>query len=128
MGRIMGFTVACELCGEHYKNYHTTLITAGKVVCPNCFVKAKDEAIYWYVPHIPGFCDGCKTTLTTFDTKEQLLEFLKNIPKENETLAISDDNTIMTVTKDGKFWWVHGYVKDTSILDLPDWKNLKKTE
>lgn len=120
----MDFEVTCEYCGNKFDNYHLTRFIKDKAACSDCFQNALSKENYYYFKHVPNMCDGVRVDLHTFDSKENLLKFLKEIPRENENLAVDDNNKIMTVTKDGTNWWVHGFVKSTLDLGLPFWKDL----
>ena len=126
-GEIMDFSVNCEICGKSYDNYHLTWKFSGKTLCMDCFTDELTKAEYWFYPHVPPMCDGCDVTLRTFDNLEDIFNFLKTIPRKDEVLAYGDSNEVMTVSKNGKNWWVHGYTNCITQLDLPFWKDIAKS-
>lgn len=124
----MDFTIKCELCGDSYDNYMRTFKVGNKVVCQSCWEKARVQAEkdgkFWFFPHIPSFVDGGDMILEIFDDSKSLLSRLKKIPKCGDKLIGSDDNTIMTISKNKKDWWVHGYTNGLKLLNLEKFEDL----
>lgn len=125
----MDFTTKCEVCGNSYDNYMRTFKVGDKVVCRSCWEKArlqaeKDEKL-WFYPHIPPFVDGGNITLEIFDDSKSLLLRLEEIPKHGDKLIGSDDDMIMTISKNKKDWWVHGYTNGLELLNLEKFEDLK---
>lgn len=124
----MDFTTKCEVCGNSYDNYMKTFKVGGKVVCPSCWkkarVQAEKEGKFWFFPHIPAFEDGADMTLEIFDDLKSLSSRLKKIPKHRDKLIGSDDNMIMTISKNKKDWWIHGYTNGLKLLNLEKFEDL----
>lgn len=63
-----------------------------------------------------------------FDTIDEFnnLELIKMLSSRSDFYRFSStSNTIMGEFDGGKKWWVIGYVKDTSYLQLPKWEPKK---
>lgn len=124
------FLETCDICGEKYDAYMRTFWVQcssdnkdQKCCCPKCWSEQAELKPHRYTNHIPTFCDGGDLITRLFDTKEELISWLRenlNI-KDNEELCCSNDGNIITVNKDKKFWWVHGY-STLKKGDLPYWK------
>lgn len=125
----MDFTTNCEVCGTSYDNYMRTFKVGDKVVCRDCWEKARLQAEkdgkLWFYPHIPAFVEGADLTLEIFDSPESLLSRLEKISQHDDKLIGSDDDTIMTISKDKKEWWVHGYTNGLDLLNLEKFEDLK---
>ena len=125
----MDFTTSCEVCGTSYDNYMRTFKVGDNVVCRGCWEKARIQAEkdgkFWFYPHIPAFVEGADLTLEIFDSPESLLTRLEKIPKHGDKLIGSDDDKIMTISKDKKEWWVHGYTNGLDLLNLEKFEDLK---
>lgn len=125
----MDFTTSCELCGTSYDNYMRTFKVGDNVVCRGCWEKARiqveEDGKFWFYPHIPAFADGADLTLEIFDNPESLLTRLEKIPQHDDKLIGSDDDMIMTISKDKKDWWVHGYTNGLNLLNLEKFEDLK---
>lgn len=125
----MDFTTECEVCGSSYDNYMRTFKVGDKIVCRSCWEKARLQAEkdgkLWFYPHIPSFVDGGNITLEIFDDSKSLLSKLEEIPKHGDKLIGSDDDTVMTISKNKKDWWVHGYTNGLELLNLEKFEDLK---
>lgn len=125
----MDFTTSCEVCGTSYDNYMRTFKVGDNVVCRGCWEKARIQAEkdgkFWFYPHIPAFVEGADLTLEIFDNLESLLTRLEKIPQHDDKLIGSDDDMIMTISKDKKEWWVHGYTNGLDLLNLEKFEDLK---
>lgn len=126
----------CELCGIEYDNYMRTFKVNGKIVCNECFTsegkKINNSGKFYFYPHIPSCCEGCDVNMEVFDNIPDLLNRLKEY-EEYGTLAVDNcdeeadvSNYVMTVSKDGKHWWVHGFTN--AKLNLPNYESLIKQE
>jgi|ERR1700722_13624773 len=89
--------------------------------------------------HIPGYCSGSDPFEFYFDTVEELLanEWINNWTKhpfdteepkrpnpEFYRFSLSD-NRLMYEGKNGKEWWVVGYICHPELIDLPKWVPVK---
>lgn len=73
--------------------------------------------------HFPNFCAGFNAEEQDFDTIEQLKEneVVKKWLKQKHFYRLSlSDNALMAELKEGKEWWVIGYLKEP--VDLPIWE------
>ena len=122
----MDYTTTCELCGKEYENYHLTfyILENGEKtrVCKKCRKSFIDNRKYVFVNYVPGYCDGCDSIARSFNTEEELLEYI-NANTEDGTIACMGDNNIIDVYKNKKFWWVRGYSTLTKGK-LPNWKDM----
>ena len=124
----------CKLCGAEYDNYMRTFKVNGKIVCINCFnseiKKINNSGKFYFYPHIPSFYEGCDVNMEVFDNIPDLLNRLKEyegtlaIDKCDEEANVSAYVYVMTVSNNGKNWWVHGFTN--AKLNLPDYKSLIK--
>ena len=106
-----------------------TFKVCDKVVCRSCWQKArlqaeKDDKL-WFYPHIPSFVDGGNITLEIFDDSKSLLSRLEKLLQHGDRLIGSDDDMIMTISKDKKNWWVHGYTNGLELLNLEKFEDLR---
>ena len=69
--------------------------------------------------------EDLKVLQEIFDNLESLLTRLEKIPQHDDRLIGSDDDTIMTISKDKKEWWVHGYTNGLDLLNLEKFEDLK---
>ena len=108
----------------------------GKVVCRECFknyIEDKENhrlGKYIFEPYIPAFCTGFEKEAKVFDNEKDLLDFLESQKLEDYIVACGKDTkdyyTILNVSKNGKDWYVRGYVYTDNKIDLPDWRKLQK--
>lgn len=74
---------------------------------------------------IPNYFDGHTPQTFSFNDTEDLLSnpLLSDIPtyKNFYRFSMSDD-ALMLELKNGKEWWVLGYIKDPEVIDLPTWE------
>lgn len=99
-----------------YSNDETDI----KCCCPKCCRKEAQKKPHRYTNHIPQYVDGGRLITRLFDTKEDLICWLKDtFADENKVLCCTDDGTIVTVNKNKKFWWAEGY-STLSKGDLPN--------
>lgn len=87
---------------------------------------------YWFFPHIPTFINGVTVDVRTFDTKEELVEYVKRLfdrhNKENgKILCMSKDGYIIEVKDSGNYWWVIGYT-NLEVGTFPDWKEFANSK
>lgn len=124
----MNFITTCKVCGTSYDNYMRTFKVGDTVVCRDCWEKARlqaeEDGKFWFYPNIPAFVEGIDLTLEIFDNFESLSARLEKIPQGDEKLIGGNDNTIMTISKDKKDWWVHGYTNGLSLLNLEKFEDL----
>lgn len=117
----------CEICSKTYDSYMRTLYvqysndeTDIKCCCPKCLSKEVQKKPHRYTNHIPQYVDGGRLITRLFDTKEDLICWLKDtFADENKVLCCTDYGTIVTVNKNKKFWWTEGY-STLSKGDLPN--------
>ena len=129
----MDFMSKCEVCGKEYDSYMRTFFvqnsndeSSKKCCCRECLNKEAAKKPHRYTNHIPSFCDGGDLIIRLFDTKEELIEWLKdnlNYSKDTEELCCSEDGSIITVKKTEKYWWVHGF-STLEKYDLPYWREV----
>ena len=79
-----------------------------------------------YVPH-DMFNNDITDSCVWFDTIEELLEIVKHLTEIKDFYrfsisSTSSANMLMAEYNNGKKWWVIGYIKDTSYLQLPKWE------
>lgn len=123
------FTSKCDICGNNYDSYMRTFYIQysmdrrdRKCVCLECLGKESVKKPYKFVNHIPTFCDGGDLIVRLFDTKEELIEWIKNkYYKEYEEICCDGNGLIITVNKSTKCWWVVGN-SNLKNYDFPDWK------
>ena len=124
----MDFTTVCEVCGNSYDNYSRTFKVGDKVVCLNCWEKARVQAEkagkFWFFS-LPSFVDGGNYTLEIFDDSKSLLSRLEKIPERGDRLIGRDIDKVMTISKNNKNWWVHGYTNGLESLNLEKFEDLK---
>ena len=119
----------CEICGNKYNNYMRTMYIQyskndndRKCTCLECWRKEAIVKPYRYTNEIPMSCDGGDFITRVFNTKEDLLQYVLDNTDDGDIACMDDDdNTIIDVNANRKFWWVRGY----AILDkndLPNWK------
>lgn len=88
----------------------------------------------YFRQHIPDFVSGVKRQIFKFETLEELLDndIVKRWrmhPFEEDKPSPPDyfhryslsDNRLMAELKDGKEWYVIGYIANPEGLDLPKW-------
>ena len=120
----------CEICGNKYNNYMRTMYIQyskndndRKCTCLECWRKEAIVKPYRYTNEIPMSCDGGDFITRVFNTKEDLLQYVLDNTDDGDIACMDDDdNTIIDVNANRKFWWVRGY----AILDkndLPNWKD-----
>ena len=80
-----------------------------------------------YRQHIPGGIEVVEPREAEFNKKDDAIEYLKNQVSEGYTLCYSR-NLVMEISKNGKDWWVLGYMDNVDELDLPKWESLKVDE
>ena len=123
------YEALCEICGNKYNNYMRTLYIQyskndndRKCTCLECWRKEAIVKPYRYTNEIPMSCDGGDFITRVFNTKEDLLQYVLDNTDDGDIACMDDDdNTIIDVNANRKFWWVRGY----AILDkndLPNWK------
>ena len=124
------YEALCEICGNKYNNYMRTLYIQyskndndRKCTCLECWRKEAIVKPYRYTNEIPMSCDGGDFITRVFNTKEDLLQYVLDNTDDGDIACMDDDdNTIIDVNANRKFWWVRGY----AILDkndLPNWKD-----
>lgn len=127
----------CFKCGEDCSDIvcgGNILKIDGKIICRECFEEFVREnqklGKYCFEPYLPTFCTGFEKEAKVFETKEELLDFLEDTKIDNYTVAYGDDLrdllTILDVSKDGKDWYVRGYVYTDDTLGLPNWRKIQK--
>jgi hypothetical protein len=107
----------CEICGKKYNSHMRTLYIQYtndesdiKCCCPECWQKEAQTKPHRYTNHIPAFCEGGRLITRLFDTKEDLIGWLKNtFANENDVLCYGDTGAIVIVNKNENFWWVKGF-------------------
>lgn len=87
---------------------------------------------YWFCPHIPDFVDGATVDARAFDTKEELVEYVKKLfdkhnKENNQILCMSEDGYIIEVKDSGDYWWVIGYT-NLEVGTFPDWKKFANSK
>ena len=118
------FKTTCQICGKEYDNYMRTFYVEENSiktrVCLDCRKKLC-HGKHIFTNHIPPFCDGGDIISRCFNTEKELLNYILSSTRNNNIACMSDDGTIIDVSKEEKYWWVRGY----STLEsgtLPDWK------
>lgn len=131
----MDFKTTCEVCGKEYDNYMRTFYVESQGlktrVCTQCRSKLC-QGQHVFTNYIPLFCAGEDLVSHCFSTELQLLrfinsntKFINSNTKEDYIACMSNDGTIVDVSKNKKFWWVRGF----STLrpgSLPDWEEKVK--
>lgn len=82
-----------------------------------------NNAITRYIPDFFDIGDG-KPLIREFNSLNELLEidFVNSFYEIKDFYRFSlSDNILMCELKDGKKWWVIGYIKYPEKLDLPVW-------
>ena len=74
---------------------------------------------------LPSFVDGGNYTLEIFDDSKSLLSRLEKIPEHGDRLIGRDIDKVMTISKNNKNWWVHGYTNGLESLNLEKFEDLK---
>ena len=75
--------------------------------------------------YIPNYVDGIDPETVKFFSTEELLKipFVESWSKYPEFFQYSlSENLLMAEFKDGKEWWVVGYIYGDIIINLPKWK------
>lgn len=75
--------------------------------------------------YIPAFVTGFENEEVSFNTTEDLLEigFVKNFSKLDNFYQYSiSDNALMAEYKDGRSWWVVGFIDKLQEVSLPKWE------
>lgn len=76
-----------------------------------------------FYSHVPGFIDSDQIKVE-FETLAELLNhpFVERF-SENEGFQeyVKSDECLMAIYDDGFKWWVVGYLKEPSEIDLPEW-------
>lgn len=68
-------------------------------------------------------CDGGDLITRLFNTKEDLLQYILDNTEDGDIACMDDDdNTIVDVNANRKFWWVRGYA-NLDKNDLPNWRD-----
>lgn len=124
------YEALCEICGNKYDNYMRTFYIQyskndndKKCVCTECWRKEAIVKPYRYTNEIPISCDGGNLITRLFDTKEDLLQYILDNTEDGDIACMDDDdNTIVDVNANRKFWWVRGYA-NLDKNDLPNWRN-----
>lgn len=93
-------------------------------VCLECR-KAFCSDKHVFTNHIPAFCDGGDLVSHCFNTEEELLDYILSSTIDCYIACMSDDGTIVDVSKNEKFWWVRGY-SSLKPGSLPDWRIIAK--
>lgn len=79
---------------------------------------------YWFCPYVPSFVDGATVDAKAFDTKEELVEYVKklfnNNNNNNQILCMNKNGYIIEVKDSGDYWWVIGYT-NLEVGTFPDW-------
>jgi hypothetical protein len=77
-----------------------------------------------FIQHIPGFCEGFERNEFDFETTEELLSNELFLPwkvyKEFHKYSLSE-NRLMLELKEGREWWVLGFIKNPECVNLPVW-------
>lgn len=80
-----------------------------------------------FTQHIPRYVDGTPKSLN-FETTDDLLS-LDGVHQYTNDKGFShfaiSDNCLMSISNDGFNWWVVGYIKDVSSINLPKWEGWK---
>lgn len=129
--------MSCFKCGKDCSTIgcgESILKIDGKIVCEDCFQNCIEEnkkfGKYCFEPYIPPFCTGFEKEVKIFETKEGLLDFLESTKIDKYTVAHGDNLkgllTIMNISKNGKAWYVRGFVYIDDTLGLPNWKELQR--
>ena len=124
------YEALCEICGNKYDNYMRTFYIQyskndndKKCVCAECWRKEAIVKPYRYTNEIPMSCDGGDFITRLFNTKEDLLQYVLDDTDDGDIACMDDDdNTIVDVNVNRKFWWVRGYA-NLDKNDLPNWKD-----
>lgn len=128
------FTAKCNFCGKTYNCSHVKLFiqhgddeSSKKCCCSECRDKEEKKS-YWLENFVPAFCDGAKETTRLFDSKEQLIQWLRKEFK-NEDCEIGMDSiskqlaTIISIRKSEKFWWLEG-LTNLESGSFPNWRDI----
>ena len=119
------YKTTCNICGKEYDNYMGTFYVKENGiqirVCLECRkIFCHDKHVF--TNHIPVFCDGGDLVSHCFDTEEELLEYILSSTRDGYIACMSNDGSIVNVSKNKKFWWVRGY-STLNPCALPDWKS-----
>lgn len=78
--------------------------------------------------YVPSFLEIESVAEIEFETTEDLLA-LEQVQVFAETKTFfqfcMSNHTLMVLYDEGYYWWVVGYIKDPSIINLPQWEGVK---
>ena len=127
------YEALCEICGNKYNNYMRTMYIQyskndndRKCTCLECWRKEAIVKPYRYTNEIPMSCDGGDLITRLFNTKEDLLQYVLDNTNDGDIACMDDDdNTIVDVNANRKFWWARGYANlDKSALS--NWRDKER--
>ena len=81
-----------------------------------------------FTQHIPSFVDRRDPAPTTeFSTTEELLslDVVQRYKGPKFSHFALEGNCLMAISDEGFQWWVAGYIKDPSTVELPQWNGWK---
>lgn len=121
------YEALCEICGNKYNNYMRTLYIQyskndndRKCTCLECWRKEALVKPYRYTNEIPMSCDGGDLITHLFNAKEDLLQYILDNTDDGDVACMdNDDDTIVDVNVNRKFWRVRGYA-NLDKNDLPN--------
>ena len=117
------FKTICKKCGEEYDNYtrNPCMVKDGvkTELCLDCIKELLKNEEYYYWNHVPMVVDGVDIVYKVFDTKDELLEGVKNEFNSEDKIFIDGHNIIKVYDNDDK-GYLQGYV--SCEIDLPKYE------
>lgn len=86
-----------------------------------------DGYAYHFFPEIPKYVDGVTVNIYGFDTKQELVDFIKEHTDEDYTACMDSCGEIIVVHHDGHPWYVLGYT-NLDAWTFPNWEDYRESD
>lgn len=107
-----------------------SLVYKGKskgIIPHNKVSETLNSYAYHFFPEVPMYVDGVTVNIYGFDTKEEIIDFVKNNTDEDCTTCMDERGGIIEVHHDGHPWYVLGYT-NLDAWTFPNWLDYKESD
>ena len=107
-----------------------SLVYKGKskgIIPHNKVSETLNSYAYHFFPEVPMYVDGVTVNIYGFDTKEEIIDFIKNNTDEDYTTCMDERGGIIEVHHDGHPWYVLGYT-NLDAWTFPNWLDYKESD